>query len=60
MKVSPTIDLAEMVQILREGLANRTGCEIDCIVIESHGSPKITIDAFDMVEAVEFRHRAVS
>lgn len=58
MTVSPTINLTDMVQILRVALEIRFGCPVNEIIVESHGKPRICIDLYDMVSCEEFRHNA--
>lgn len=57
MTASPTIDLAEMVAILRDHLADKLGCAIDEITVTSFDKPRIVISEDGMVDCSEFRHR---
>ena len=62
MKISPTISLQEMADILREGILARfpNVDGVDQITIQSYDQPRITIDYNNgpMVESTQFRHRA--
>lgn len=61
MKVDPTINLAEFVDIVRTAMgAKFPDCCIGHITIDSYGQKKIEIDETDKVTAVEFSHRATS
>lgn len=58
MKLDPSLSLREMIDLLREGLSSRFGCEIGQINIISYRKPAIIIHDNDLVEGKEFKHRA--
>lgn len=61
MKVTPHIDIAEMVSMLQMILEEKCGCELEGIVITSYDKPKIVIEAGKgagvLVTCEAFNHR---
>lgn len=59
MKLDVTVDLSDMVHIMREALEKTyPEDEVGSITVASYGKQKIHIDEFNMVTCEEFRHRA--